>query len=446
MASLEHIRKNKRKLVEDPERFFRFVTSLTPYPQQKDVLNNFSKRQTTTKGRQVGATTVYSHKMFWRALTAPRASLQNSFTGLIISATQKQAEWALKDPKSNLMNSPLAKHIEHENKKFVRFDNNAEILSLPVGDSGSGIRNLSVDVLYATEAAYIPNEVFKAVEPMTFATNGDIWLESTPNGTSGRFYKSHQDSSFTQFRMPSTKCPGVSSSQLEDFKRGKTEREIKEEIYGEFVSSSDTYLDSKLIQRNFYDGSVKASRVRNNASYVLGVDIARSGEDETAYVILENPPSQDWWQVKNIITKRKKPTTDIMGRIKQLDKIYGFSGVAIDENAVGGGVADVLQEDQVDFEPVTFTQKSKHNMYEALKFALEKEKVKLPNGTALNSTDTQEKMYQQLNQLEYEYSRSGLLKIHHPDGGHDDIPDALALAWKMARENTGSAEGTPFTW
>jgi len=344
------------------------------------------------------------------------------------------------------LNSSLAGHVEHENKKFLRLDNNAEILSLPAGDTGSGIRNLSVDVLYATEAAYIPNEVFKAVEPMVFATDGDIWLESTPNGTSGRFYKSHQDNSFTQFRMPSTKCPGVSQSQLEDFKRGKTEREIKEEIFGEFVSSSDTYLDDRLLKSNFYKGTIKASRVRSNSTYVLGVDIARSGEDETAYVILEKPPSSEFWQVKNMITKRKKPTTDIMGRIKQLDKIYNFSGIAMDENSVGGGVVDVLREDNVDFTPVKFTQKSKHEMYEGLKYAFEKGLVKIPDGTGINATETQEKLYQQLNQLEYDYSRSGLLKIHHPEGGHDDLPDALALAWKMARENTGSPDGTPFTW
>jgi len=58
-------------------------------------------------------------------------------------------------------------------------------------------------------------------------------------------------------------------------------------------------------------------------------------------------------------------------------------------------------------------------MYQRLKSALEGVELALPS---------HRRLIQQMTNLRYSYTPTGLLKLSHPQGGHDDYPDALCLA------------------
>jgi hypothetical protein len=58
-------------------------------------------------------------------------------------------------------------------------------------------------------------------------------------------------------------------------------------------------------------------------------------------------------------------------------------------------------------------------MYQQLKTAFEGEELTLPN---------HRRLIDELTSLRFEFTQNGYLKVGHPDGGHDDFADSLALA------------------
>lgn len=112
----------------------------------------------------------------------------------------------------------------------------------------------------------------------------------------------------------------------------------------------------------------------------------------------------------------------VVGRIKALDEQHNFSGILIDENAVGGGVVDFSNEAPGVGRktiPVTFSTKTKQTMYRGLKNAFESGAVQIPD---------HRRLVHELTSLEFDFTQHGKLKVSHPPGGHDDFPDSLALS------------------
>lgn len=157
------------------------------------------------------------------------------------------------------------------------------------------------------------------------------------------------------------------------------------------------------------------------ATYVLGCDFARLGEDETVLIILEQP----WGENKIVYCVyieiiSKMPLTHAHGRIVRLHEKFHFKKIYLDETGMGAGPSDYLREQLGSIiEPITFTIQSKEDMYSNLKILMESGRLKLP---------PHKKLIHQLQELMYETTSSGHIKIHHRDRGFDDLADSLALA------------------
>src|SRR3990167_6544277 len=119
--------------------------------------------------------------------------------------------------------------------------------------------------------------------------------------------------------------------------------------------------------------------IEKNAIYILGVDLARLGEDSSVYIILEKIGDGPI-KVIFIDETQHKLLTDAIGRIKILNNYFNFKKIYIDETGLGAGVVDVLQEElgQNKIEAFTFTNKSKQDMYSNLKILMEQKKLKIP--------------------------------------------------------------------
>lgn len=429
-----------QKLVDDPLRWFYTMTGFNPYPTQADVLQDESRRQQLVKGRQTGGTTVYSHKLGREPMRADHAGL-----GLVVSVTDSQSKLVLRNIEQGYMQSPFAHKLVKSNERELIFDNGYRIISRAVGNSGKAARGYSPNVVYATEAAFIKDAVYEAVEPSLFNTGGKLWLESSPNGTSGRFYRAWDDSSFSSRRVTSEECPGVGQQDLADFRSNFTAMKYEQEVLAEFVSDQSSYFPTSLIRENQVLEDLRQDRVVEHNQYFLGVDIARKGEDQTVYCVLERPRGIDKLYVKKIISEEKKRTTNVMGQIIDLDKKYGFDGIGLDANSIGAGVTDVLVEQNIEHHPFPFSGKNKHEMYEGLKFKMENNMIRLPDDNKTGDEDHQS-LYEQMNSLQYEFRSNGRIKVYHPKGGHDDFPDALAAACFVSddTDQTSREKGRPF--
>jgi len=85
------------------------------------------------------------------------------------------------------------------------------------------------------------------------------------------------------------------------------------------------------------------SPLQSKKEYYLGVDVARYGGDENAFVIVQYINRTNLKAIY-VETTIKEATTQTAQRIMELNKQYNFRKIFIDDGGIGGAVLDVLEE------------------------------------------------------------------------------------------------------
>lgn len=300
---------------------------------------------TLRTGRQVGKSEVVSAKACQFALE------HEGTTILIIAASQRQSSLLFEKVRANI------DQLEEKGQKLYKeqptltkilLTNGSKIYSLPAGRTGYFIRGFTIDLLIADEAAYIPETVWNAVIPMIAVSRklrgmGNIILLSTPFGKGGYFFNSFTDRDFRSFHVSSEECPRIPKDFLRKEKVRMTKAEYRQEYQGEFTDEWNQFFTTDLIKKcmTFIEWN-KETDYNKAARYYLGVDIARYGGDENAFVIVELLGTT--LKVVKCFTTERVSTTDTIGRIAEHEKIWNFNKIFIDDGGVGGSVSDVLIE------------------------------------------------------------------------------------------------------
>jgi len=120
----------------------------------------------------------------------------------------------------------------------------------------------------------------------------------------------------------------------------------------------------------------------------------------------------------------------VLGRIRDLHQENQYDTIVVEENSIGGGVVDFGRDMADVIQPFKSTTKSKHQLYKQLQKDIESGELTLPNNRRL---------IDELTSLQFEFTQHGYMKVHHPDGGHDDHPDSLAFA-NWARQNKATVK------
>jgi len=309
-------------------------------------------------GRQVGKTEICSKDAGDYAVRNVKSVI------LMIAPTERQArllfEKTLDYLLSNFPNMVIKGGKDRPTKERIALRNKTKIFCLPTGVSGITIRGRTINRLYVDEASRVPEEVWGAVTPMLLTTGGSMILLSTPFGAQGEFHriwinKESAYDSFTRFSATSEtvmenrtisatwtqKQRDKSLEMIERAKRRMSKREYAQEYLGEFLEELDKYFPDELIQNCCV--LKKRDTIRKYKTYYLGVDIARMGEDESTFEIIERLPNGNLEHIENIIT-RKTLTTQTENKILQLEKLYNFRKIAIDagSGSLGVGIYDQL--------------------------------------------------------------------------------------------------------
>ena len=306
-------------------------------PWQEEVLNT-KGHICLCSGRQVGKSTVISIKAGDYALKHPKRSI------LVIAATERQA-YLLFEKIISYIHQVARKEIkmglDRPTKTRLKLKNGSIIYCLPTGDTGYGIRGFTVHQLYADEAHFIKDEVWDAVTPMLATTGGDIILLSTPRGRQGYFFERSRDDEFTQFRVSSEDCPRMDKKHLEQRKAEMSSISYAQEYLGQFVDGLGNFFSDDLINSQL---TVDRPEIINpRRDYYLGVDIARMGEDESTFEVIDGTNKQQLVHVESIIT-RKTLTTASTREILRLEAQYHFKQIFVDAGGLGMGVLDQLLE------------------------------------------------------------------------------------------------------
>ena len=204
-------------------------------------------------------------------------------------------------------------------------------------------------MLIADEAAYIPETVWNAVIPMIAVSRktkgkGYLVLLSTPFGKGGFFYNSFTDPDFLSIHVSSERCKRIPKSFLRKEKQRMTKAEYRQEYLGEFTEEWNQFFTTDLIKScmTFISWDWNEDRIPGSR-YYLGVDIARYGGDENAFVVCEMHKTN--LKIVRCFTTARISTTDTIGRIIEIDKLFNFNKIFVDDSGVGGPVLDFLQDE-----------------------------------------------------------------------------------------------------
>ncbi|HUU87150.1 MAG TPA: terminase family protein [Candidatus Glassbacteria bacterium] len=338
-------------------------------PWQREVLDYWGNCILRT-GRQVGKSTITALKVTDFAISNPGT------TSLVIAASQRQSSLLFekirsefddiegqkqqKVRKSEIYNNFKTKkekdkytklcsiYVEPPTKTKIMLKIGSVIHCLPAGKSGVFIRGYTIDLLIADEAAYIAEAVWLSIKPMLAVSRkksnkGWIILLSTPFGKGGYFYDCWHDKDFRQWHVNSEKCPRLDKKFLLKEKRNLTKLEYAQEYLGEFIDEFHQLFPTKLIkERMTFMSWEKENDYNQAARYYLGIDIARFGEDENAFVIAEMLGERV--KIVKAITTERRSLTDTVGRALVLHEKYNFSKIFTDDTGIGAGVTDMLKE------------------------------------------------------------------------------------------------------
>ena len=355
-------------------------------------------------GRQVGKTVTGGAIAAERALSGHDVMILGPFED-----TVKEMMEAATNHLRNAEEQGLTLGTEQRNKTDWQFINDGRLRARTVGSNGTQIRGKNPDVVLVDEAAYIKSDIFQEVIEPFFSTHDayEYYLFSTPAGKSGYFYeKVAHDDSFLSPHWPSEISPLIDDEFLAEKRQELDSLTFAQEYRGEFVDEADAFLPYDVVQPCVGDPEL-------HGETWLGVDVARKGKDRTVYTQIDANGN-----VRVLDSEEQSTIPGVAGRIKALHREHDFAAVMVDENAVGGGVVDDPAIQDI-VQGVTFSTKTKHQMYQQLKTAFEAEELTLPN---------HRRLVDELTSLRFEFTQNGYLKVGHPDGGHDDFADSLALA------------------
>lgn len=198
-------------------------------------------------------------------------------------------------------------------------------------------------------------------------------------------------------------------------------------VLGDFPEEAD---DTLIPLRDIEAAARRSLPCFEEDEAVMGVDIARYGNDLTVLVVRRGP------QVIDMVALRRSGLMETAGRIVNMAKDHDVKAVHIDEVGMGAGVLDALKERDLENvigvnggtksdSPERFVNR-RAQLYYGLKQRFEDDDIAIPDDAELIS---------QLAALTHTYNARGQLVLETKDkirrSGHQspDKADALALAF-----------------
>jgi hypothetical protein len=249
------------------------------------------------------------------------------------------------------------------------------------------------------------------IAPTLIDYRGDDYYSGTPKGMNG-FYALYNQTGddWMRWKMSSYENPHIPSDELDALKTTMPERAFQQEILAEFIEGGGGVF------RNIREMAVeKPQEPQSKHQYIIGVDWGRS-YDATVFSVLDVAERRQVWLDRMLDTDYASQRI----RLKALSQRYNNAVVLAESNSIGQPNIEALQGEGVPVQGFITTNATKANIIQALELAFE--------NCRLTIIDDEE----QINELiayDNEKLLSGLIRYGAPDGMHDDIVMALALAW-----------------
>ncbi len=222
-----------------------------PDPIQAEVLRSPARDLMLCCTRQFGKSTITAIKALHFALLHPGSLI------LVAGPTTRQtAEWIQKT--RVLLQRLDIRPGREEVGVGLRLPNKSRLVGLP--GIARNVRSYSAaSLLIFDEAAFIPNDVYEALNPILAVSQGAVWQMSTPNAQQGFFYEDwhRKDKSVTRIRVTAAECPRIPPEFLEVQRVRLGEAAFKREYMCEFPADADHLLTPEQVDA-LWDDTLEA--------------------------------------------------------------------------------------------------------------------------------------------------------------------------------------------
>lgn len=379
---------------------------------------NSGMRVTVLSPRQVG-------KSYGLQFEIIRFSLEAPSVIMYLCPTNNLARKCFKDLSKKLIKSGLIKSANSTTLE-IEWINGSQVL-FRSAEMRDNLRGYTVDFLIIDEAAFISDEIFDIVLPMTNVKQAPIVIVSTPRFRTGKFYEWYQYGMNNLKNFYSLTWSSYDTSEFltdelkEEYKQTMTKQKFQNEILGEFTDDDGSLFNN--IAECIYTGKVEYN------SLFIGVDWATgTGRDYTVVTALNENGEMVFIKYFNdkTPTDQVNELTKIFNEKKQYIKL-----VQVEQNSIGNVFYDMLVKQNPNIRIIKFltTNKSKSRLVNQLQTALENEKIKLiKDDKLLNELRVYESTYN---------SKTGTISYNAPSGYNDDTVISLMLAWDSLIGNKG---------
>ncbi len=227
----------------EPAEWVRKKLKFAPDAIQARLLGLISKRVVLNCTRQWGKSTVTAAKAIHEA------SVRDGSLTLVVSPSARQSGEFIR--KASEFTRRLGHKVrgDGDNEMSILLPNQSRVVGLP--GSEATIRGFSaVSLLLVDEASRVEDELYLAIRPMLAASNGALWLMSTPFGKRGFFYEAWDrgGAAWERVEVTAEKCPRISEEHLKEERRTMGERWFRQEYLCEFVDSVSGVFDRDVVE------------------------------------------------------------------------------------------------------------------------------------------------------------------------------------------------------
>jgi hypothetical protein len=216
-------------------------------PWQHDYVANApsASRIAIAASRQSGKSTVTAGFVAHCLIFIP------NFMCLVASRSLRQASHYLNKVREAVLTIIPRDAMRQLNRLSMELPNGSSVVSIPCAQPDAG-RGFSPHLVILDEAAFAPEELFRAITPSLAATQGALHMLSSPNGRQGYFFEAFEGAAKSVFwnqRVHWKDCPRI-TQEIADMERiALGSLYFKQEFEAEFVSPLGAFFGYSAVKQ-----------------------------------------------------------------------------------------------------------------------------------------------------------------------------------------------------
>lgn len=390
------------------------------FPKQQSIFDSKARIKLAAKGRRFGLTKGAANDFILSALE--RKFKKGLWVDVVNSNIDKYIERYflphLKKLPKNMWEWRVQKKELHINGAYIDFRS---------ADTPETMEGFGYDKAFINEAGIVLKDEYlwnNAIQPMFWDYEDvQVVIGGTPKGK-GKFFelcergKDPEQKQFAFFTFTSFDNPYINLAAIKEDMRNMPERVVQQEIYAQFLD------DTGVVFRKFLDiMDATPQEPQEKHVYVMGVDLAKV-QDFTVLAVYDTSNNKQVYEARF----NKLDWGMQKQRIAETARHFGTKDepatVVIDATGLGDPIVEDLARMEIPVDPIKFTNESKKQMIEKLSAWIETKQIRMIR--------TEEKVREFTN-FTYDISeQTGRVRYEAPQGFHDDIVIANALAvWRL---------------